>query len=567
MGATSDGSADEVVDQSAAGRLTTDDYLVSEDNAAGESERYPSGMLRVEPEHGGTSPGTDPATTLAGGDGGQGERIDETDEAEASAVPDWTSDAEYARAPGTVYSTPLVILKTFADGEWRDVGRGPLRIVTDRAPSRGGGARLIMHSGLTVVLNADLGHEASREAGWEKVRERTVRFVFPLDGSVPRTCVLQFRDADTAARFHAVLTRLMAADGQSAEPTAPADAGVEHESDAALAEVLLTPDDDWCAVAQKMQLLLEGLADTVGTQDEALTLMERGVADARERYMQDRESVQAQWGAVRERLVQLHAYLDADRQARALEALCTRMDARLQTPAHGEMDAKPGAEDDIDRVGAARQASARARPQSFADFCRRLCTFRVSTFPVARADTPITTDGAEEACVQLARHGWYNRDVAILHCGRCDAEVPIGTDTPLEAIQHRPECPWAVDESPPRFGPGAEAETEGVWRILTGDVMRLIQEALQRASQCSAQLGGPEAVWTLAQHGWQVEAGRRGLLLGCMYCGATASVEASLTATDECPSSNQHRYWCLFARDAFVALCQDASREATIDEA
>eukprot|EP00166_Cyanidium_caldarium_P005172 ctg_603.g274 len=554
MGATLDGSADEVVDHPTAGRLTADDYLVSEDSAAIEPERYPPGMLRVEPEHGGTPPGTDPAIPLAGGDEGQGERIGETDEAEAPAAPDWTGDAAYARAPDTVYSTPLVILKTFADGEWRDVGRGPLRIVTDRAPSRGGGARLIMHSGLTVVLNADLGHEAPREAGWEKVRERTVRFVYPLDGSVPRTCVLQFRDADTAARFHAVLTRLMAADGQSAEPAAPADAtvradaGVEHESDAALAEVVLTPDDGWCAVAQKMQLLLEELADTVGTQDEALTMMERGVADARERYLQDRESVQAQWSAVRERLVQFHAYLDADRQAGTLEALCTQMDARFQTPAHEEMDTKPGAEDDIDRVGAARQASMRARPQSFADFCRRLCTFR-------------------EACVQLARHGWYSRDVGIVHCGRCDAEVSIGTDTPLEAIQHRPECPWTMDESPPRFGPGAEAETEGVWRALTGDVMRLMQEALQRASQCAAQLGGPEAVRTLAQHGWQLEAGRRGPLLGCMYCGATASVEASLVVTGECPSPNQHRYWCLFARDAFVALCQDASRAATMDEA
>jgi len=490
------------------------------------------------------------------------------------------SDAASTVDTELLFETPLAILKKFLDGHWVDAGRGPVRILRLRRCSESSGNTetfLRMDSGLRPVLYLRLEHETARTARWEKVRERSIRFLCPVSGQGPVMCVLQLRNAATADKLLALIEQVAFAAANKAPVASYTErsTGVQYSSSfselwtrfqADTVPVLeqyreKALDDDETATAPRvvrLEQLIDASRKTLELQDAAQERLLQLLEEARETYTRTERELQT----VHQRLC---------RRIAAVEPQLSKLRSSLgpvDSPAPLTSDpAKALSNNDLMITSVetrAAEASAYADPADFLGFCARLCSFRPSCFKQMRLEEKGAQGTGYPLVIELALGGWTYLLSGALHCGRCGATSAVSelvneSESSAQGCRHQPGCPWLSERSPTTFASfradSSTSRTEACWALHLADAVRYLRDALERSASPNASVTERVAFRKLASHGWVCQTRQERLLFSCMFCGtprfmAQGEIERSLDST---AAAGHHRRYCAFA-DTTVAV-------------
>ncbi|KAF6001601.1 hypothetical protein F1559_004030 [Cyanidiococcus yangmingshanensis] len=475
-----------------------------------------------------------------------------------------------------LFESPLAILKKFSDGHWVDAGRGPVRVMrlVSKSPEQSG-TYFRVDSGLRPVLYMNLERDSARTARWEKVRERSVRFLYPVNGQGPMIFVLQLRDASTADILIDLIEQLISREVSSAPAATPTRADPN---------ALVAVADRWAELAPQPAAVLRELQHSALFQATdtgaafAATLEQLFEAATKTLEFQElaQERLMHQLRIVRQALADTQgAYEELwQRFGERVTVLCSRLTDAASNSKRASSDDSSGSEliepashdDPLASMEAfAVEASSEADPEHFLGFCARLASYRSGTFPSLITIEGQALCGGSAPAVQLACQGWVCLVTGSLHCGHCRTTTDTLKgrsfgDKLAGSPQHAPGCPWVTNWSPNTF---CSFRTDlvndsgsVVWAPHLDEAVDYLRRSIDECYLALGQGTGASALEleTLASHGWIFVRKRDDLLFACMFCGAHRLIAHDALESTRVPwtRSGHHRPWCAF-RDPAVA--------------
>jgi hypothetical protein len=473
-----------------------------------------------------------------------------------------------------LFESPLAVLKKFTDGHWMDAGRGPVRVlrIISESPEQNG-TFFRVDNGLRPVLYLNLEREPAQQAHWEKVRERSLRFLYPTSSQGPTIFVLQLRDAATADGLLALIERLttgntlaratneMEADLKPSikagspwtEPVAQPPAILRELQRDALFQRAPTS----ATFAATLEQLFEAATETLTVQGSVQERLLQELLAVRQTLTDTQGTYREEWRHINQRLAAIYPKL--------AEALSAEEHVSSDDPWIADSNGSTSCDNPLALAETrAIASSAEANPEHFLGFCARLCSFRPGLFPGSFLTDAQMNDGTPAPAVELACQGWVCRMQGTLYCGHCQATVDLGglgaTATRwIERCQHDPSCPWIQHWSPSAFAsfrmePGQGAERIA-WASYLGEAADHLKNAMNQCVEALHVHVMPLELELLASHGWVFVQRRNRLLFACLFCGTSRLIAAGDLEKGLVPQerAGHHRPWCAF-RDPTVAV-------------